>query len=132
MRLRCIADPRAVEQRFLRVALLRLATERGVVLDENAFCVLLTQCGQQNQIAIGKQVHAFACERRVAQGQYYCNSLLDMYARCGEFQLARALFEDMKSRGWAGVAHNTMIARLSDAGQITEAIALLRACCLKS
>lgn len=47
---------------------------------------------------------------KVAEGIEYCNSLLDMYARCDELEEARAIFEDLKQRGLADlITYTSMI-----------------------
>lgn len=97
----------------------------GLPPDEATLVVVLSACSELGALEFGRWVHSLiggsGLERLVA----VCNSLIDMYAKCGEIGRARELFEGMTERNV--VSWNSMILGLAAHGSAAEALELFAA-----
>ncbi|MQL86067.1 hypothetical protein Taro_018585 [Colocasia esculenta] len=90
----------------------------GLEPDQYTIVGLLLCCGQINDSFKVKSIHAWTVRRTPADnwGIILCNALLDMYAKCGEMDIALRIFEGLKEKD--AFSWNTMIARFSDHGNL--------------
>ncbi|OVA13980.1 Pentatricopeptide repeat [Macleaya cordata] len=101
--------------------LMRLEGLKG---DAFTFSSLLSCCGILGSVKLGKQIHgiimklSFECDVLVA------TALVDMYAKNGNLQKAREIFDGMITRNI--VSWNTMIVGYGQNGDGKEAMKLLR------
>ncbi|XP_024514859.1 pentatricopeptide repeat-containing protein At2g33760 [Selaginella moellendorffii] len=96
----------------------------GVKANAITFVSVLDACASLGAIALGKSIH----ERIVADGLLgddviLGNTIVNMYGKCGEVDLAREVFERMEAKNT--VTWNTMIAACSRHDRYKEAFALL-------
>ncbi|WOL12805.1 hypothetical protein Cni_G21573 [Canna indica] len=106
------------------LALFLLMLGRAVPPDEHTFSCVLKACCRLCARRYGKQVHAHALKRGFGSEEFVVNSLIHMYASCGEVGVARNLFERMPERGI--VTWNAMIAGYFKAGDWADVIELFR------
>ncbi|XP_021723046.1 pentatricopeptide repeat-containing protein At4g18520, chloroplastic-like [Chenopodium quinoa] len=81
--------------------------------NEHTICSVLKACGEEKALKFGRQLHGIAVKKLINNDVYIGTSLLDMYARCGEIEDSRKVFDGMKRRNmvtWtsiiAGYARN--------------------------
>ncbi|CAA7403642.1 unnamed protein product [Spirodela intermedia] len=97
----------------------------GFPPDEATLVVVLSACSELGALDFGRWVHSLidgsGLERLIA----ICNSLIDMYAKCGEISCARELFAGMAEKNV--VSWNSMILGLAAHGSAAEALDLFAA-----
>ncbi|GKD86498.1 pentatricopeptide repeat-containing protein, partial [Tanacetum coccineum] len=92
--------------------------------DHFVFASLVNSCAALRVLRIGRQVHAqflvscYSCDDVVK------SSLVDMYAKCGLVDLARAVFDTLNSKN--PISWTAMISGYAQSGQKAEAVKLLR------
>ncbi|XP_051115158.1 pentatricopeptide repeat-containing protein At2g22410, mitochondrial-like [Andrographis paniculata] len=67
--------------------------EDGVMPDGHTFVSLLSVCSIIRGVVLGKFVHWFIEANAVYVDVYVHNALLDMYAKCGDLQMAKMVFD---------------------------------------
>nr|XP_010913037.1 pentatricopeptide repeat-containing protein At2g29760, chloroplastic [Elaeis guineensis] len=97
---------------------------RAVPPDKHTFSCILKACSRLNSLEHGKQIHAFILKCGFGSEDFVQNSLIHMYASCGEVRLARGLFDEMPNRGV--VTWNAMFAGYFKAGEWMEVVNLFR------
>ncbi|KAL5227417.1 hypothetical protein ABZP36_015682 [Zizania latifolia] len=60
------------------------ARRAGVSVDRFSYAAALAACSRAGELRAGKAVHALAVLDGLSSGVFVSNSLLSMYARCGE------------------------------------------------
>ncbi|XVF27601.1 hypothetical protein REPUB_Repub14bG0122300 [Reevesia pubescens] len=70
----------------------------GVKCNEFTFPSVLKACTFTKDLELGKQVHGVVVVSGFESDEYVANSLVVMYAKCGEFGDSRRLFEDIPQR----------------------------------
>ncbi|XP_011083953.1 pentatricopeptide repeat-containing protein At4g18520-like isoform X2 [Sesamum indicum] len=95
-------------------------------LDPNEFtvCSVLNACGEEKELRFGKQLHCTVAKKAYDLDVYVETSLVDMYAKCGQIEDARTLFDKMKRRN--AITWNTILAGYARNGLGEEAIRLFR------
>ncbi|XP_047182130.1 pentatricopeptide repeat-containing protein At3g14330 [Vigna umbellata] len=83
---------------------------------------VLPVCAQVTALHSGKEIHGQIIKSRKNADVPLLNSLMDMYAKCGEIGYCEKVFDRMRSRDLT--SWNTMLAGYSINGQINEALAL--------
>ncbi|KAL6000428.1 hypothetical protein ACLOJK_024124 [Asimina triloba] len=76
---------------------------------------ILNACSQLCDLKRGKQIHGHLVARNMKLNVFVWNSLIDMYAKCGEIDQARRLFRQLTDRNV--VSWNSMIAGYLKNGQ---------------
>ncbi|GJM92778.1 hypothetical protein PR202_ga09274 [Eleusine coracana subsp. coracana] len=111
-------DPFLVYRRMLRAASPR----------PNSFTLAfaLKACAAAPALAEGRQLHAQAFRHGLEPGAYVQTGLLNLYAKCEEVALARAVFDGMAGRGRNLVAWSAMIGGYSRVGMVNQALGLFR------
>ncbi|KAL2894572.1 hypothetical protein RDABS01_010481 [Bienertia sinuspersici] len=83
--------------------------------NEYTICSVLKTCGEQKALKFGRQLHSVVVKKLIKTDVYIGTSLVDMYARCGEIEDSRKVFERMNRQNmvtWtsiiAGYARNKL------------------------
>ncbi|KAJ4957053.1 hypothetical protein NE237_013836 [Protea cynaroides] len=92
----------------------------GVKPDGVTMVSVITSCSQIGALALGEWVHAYIKKDEIVLDVFLATSLIDMYAKCGDLNRARHLFQEMPTRDLA--AWNAMIKGLAIHGQGKEAL----------
>ncbi|CAL9747657.1 unnamed protein product [Musa acuminata subsp. burmannicoides] len=104
------------------VELFRGMLELGMAFDEVTLISVLTACGRMGVLDLGEWIGDYVEANGLKRCQNLVTALVDMFAKCGEVDKARRLFDEMPSRDV--VAWSAMISGYSQANQCREALAL--------
>jgi pentatricopeptide repeat protein len=85
---------------------------------------LLTTCSHLSVMQYCKWIHAYILRMGFESDVSVCNALMDMYAKCGNRDLSRQLFDRMPERNV--VSWSAMIARYAQNGNSNEALRLFQ------
>ncbi|KAL5706023.1 hypothetical protein ACHQM5_024238 [Ranunculus cassubicifolius] len=96
----------------------------GVAPDKYVFPKVLRACAQSLSLKEGVGVHVYVVKYGVENSVHVCNSLVDMYAKCGDTGAARRVFDEMGERDL--LSWNSMISGYVSSGFLEMAIELLR------
>nr|GLL18515.1 pentatricopeptide repeat-containing protein At4g21065 [Ipomoea trifida] len=94
----------------------------GVGFDEATLVVTLSACSEMGALDYGRWLHFLVDKSSLSRTLQVCNSLIDMYAKCGEVEEAYRVFNRMKVRNL--VTWNTMILGYAIHGNGDEALKL--------
>ncbi|CAN8231201.1 unnamed protein product [Cochlearia groenlandica] len=97
---------------------------RGVRPDGFTMVSLLSACAKIGALALGKRVHVYMIKAGLTRNLHSSNVLLDFYARCGRFEEARTVFDEMVDKN--SVSWTSLIVGLAVNGFGKEAIELFR------
>ncbi|XVF08001.1 hypothetical protein REPUB_Repub06bG0187600 [Reevesia pubescens] len=106
---------------------LRLFSSFGIVIRPDNFtitCLLKALSGSFCEKGLAKQVHCFVLRGGFSEDVFVSNGLITYYSKCGEFGLARKVFDKMGERDI--VSWNSMISGYSQGGFYEECKALYR------
>lgn len=93
--------------------------------DSVAMVSVLSACSRFSQTSTTQGVHGFGIKVGLVQGNLAVgNTLIDAYARCGELDFSRKVFQGMPDKDV--VTWNTMIAVYAQHGFSTQALGLFR------
>ncbi|KAL2492997.1 Pentatricopeptide repeat-containing protein [Abeliophyllum distichum] len=92
----------------------------GIAFDEATLVVILSACSALGVLDFGKWVHSLAGNTGFTGLVSVCNSLIDMYAKCGAVEEAYKVFDNMLERNL--VTWNTMMLGLGMNGHAHEAL----------
>jgi pentatricopeptide repeat protein len=92
----------------------------GVMPNDATLVAILSACSHMGDLALGKQFHNYICDNNITPCVTLCNSIIDMYAKCGALQIAMDLFFGMPEKN--AVSWNVIIGALALHGYGTEAI----------
>ncbi|GAA0169129.1 hypothetical protein LIER_43837 [Lithospermum erythrorhizon] len=84
----------------------------------------LVACSQGSDLWIGKQIHGVAIRRDFLFQTQFCNTLLDMYAKCGNISSARLVFDAIHQKDV--VSWTSMIDAYGSHGCGIEAVELFK------
>ncbi|XP_068646683.1 pentatricopeptide repeat-containing protein At1g03540-like [Aristolochia californica] len=113
------------EQR-MREALdvLELMKAQGMNPEPSLFCTLLRSCADEQNLEIGKVVHAKITEYAVEEDAFVANNLIYMYSKCGDLRSAQRLFDEMPTRNT--VSWTSVISMYNQFGHPKESLRLYR------
>ncbi|CAN8304708.1 unnamed protein product [Cochlearia groenlandica] len=112
------------EHRWKEVSkLFRLMMEDGVLPDDFLFPKILQGCGNCGDGETGKLIHSVVIKLGMTSCLRVSNSILAVYAKCGELGSATKLFRDMEERDV--VAWNTVLLAYCHNGKHEEAVGLV-------
>ncbi|KAK9682707.1 hypothetical protein RND81_10G090800 [Saponaria officinalis] len=94
----------------------------GFKLDDGTIISILSACAESGLLELGKRVHSSIKATRFRCSVAVTNSLVDMYAKCGNVKQALALFEGMSKRDL--VSWNAVIQGLAMHGHGEAALKL--------
>eukprot|EP01018_Ginkgo_biloba_P037419 Gb_09409 [translate_table: standard] len=83
---------------------------------------VLPACAQLGALQQGKQIHDYTIRSGFESEVFVANAIIDMYAKCGNINIARQLFDKMLKKD--AVSWNTMIAGYAQNGYSNEALTL--------
>lgn len=95
----------------------------GVLPDDFLLPKVLQACGNCSDVELGKMIHSLVIRLGMVCYPRVTNSILAVYAKCGELGLARRFFESMEERD--SVSWNSMILGYCQKGENEEAHRLL-------
>ncbi|CAM0952406.1 unnamed protein product [Alopecurus aequalis] len=96
----------------------------GLTPDEVTLAAVLSACGQNGDLASGKMIHCDVRDSFSDPRVTLLNSLLDMYARCGQLDTAIGLFTEMSNKNV--ISWNVIIGALAMHGRAQEAVMFFR------
>ncbi|KAG6570687.1 Pentatricopeptide repeat-containing protein, partial [Cucurbita argyrosperma subsp. sororia] len=84
---------------------------------------VLKACGHLSDIPTGRKLHALILKYSLESDAYVCSALIDMYAKSGQVEMARRVFESMAGKDL--VALNAMVSGYAHHGLAEEALNLV-------
>lgn len=84
---------------------------------------LLPACSRVASVKMGKQIHAWSIRRSLMSDLFVSNALIDVYAKCGQLNLARDIFDRSEKDG---VSYNTLIVGYSQSQCCFESLHLFQ------
>eukprot|EP01018_Ginkgo_biloba_P011240 Gb_08862 [translate_table: standard] len=94
----------------------------GIVPDVSTIVSVLSACAALSALQDGKDIHDYVNKSEFGCDAFVQTALIDMYAKCGNVDVARHLFDKMSKRYVA--SWNAMIAGYTQNGCATEALTL--------
>ncbi|PNX99107.1 pentatricopeptide repeat-containing protein chloroplastic-like [Trifolium pratense] len=99
--------------------------EKGFCPDNFVVPNALKACGALKWVGFGKGVHGYVVKMNDFDDcVYVATSLVDMYGKCGAFEDAEKVFDDMPEKNV--IAWNSMIAAYAQSGMNMEAVGLFK------
>ncbi|KAK9140622.1 hypothetical protein Scep_010303 [Stephania cephalantha] len=97
---------------------------KGVEPDDVTLVIVLSACAELGALHFGRWIHScfISASTNLQCIVQVCNSLIDMYAKCGEIREARSIFEKMRKKNI--VSWNSMILGLANHGYADDALGL--------
>ncbi|XVE52999.1 hypothetical protein DITRI_Ditri02bG0169500 [Diplodiscus trichospermus] len=102
----------------------RLMQMSGIEPDEAIFVSILCACGQLGALDTGIWIHKYLDQQKFPLSLRLSTSLVDMYAKCGNLDMAMKLFDEMQQRDV--VSWNVMISGMAMHGNGESALKLFR------
>ncbi|XP_016457778.2 pentatricopeptide repeat-containing protein At4g21065-like [Nicotiana tabacum] len=96
--------------------------ETGLRANEVTVVAVLAACADLGALQLGRRIHEYSNKSGFKRNIHICNTLIDMYIKCGCLEAAKAVFEEMKER--TIVSWSAMIQGLAMHGQADEALEL--------
>ncbi|KAM0936871.1 putative tetratricopeptide-like helical domain superfamily, DYW domain-containing protein [Dioscorea sansibarensis] len=93
----------------------------GVPLTEFTFANVLAACAAMEGLSVGRKVHSFVVKLGMSSCIPVSNSLLSMYGKSGNLEMARVVFDRLKSRSLS--SWNAMISLYAQSGRLDLALA---------
>ncbi|KAA0057818.1 pentatricopeptide repeat-containing protein [Cucumis melo var. makuwa] len=98
--------------------------ENSVQHDKFTFSSVLKACSRMRGLKEGEQVHALILKSGFKSNEFVENTLIQMYANCGQIGVARHVFDGMPERGI--VAWNSMLSGYTKNGLWDEVVKLFQ------
>ncbi|XP_052722694.1 pentatricopeptide repeat-containing protein At3g63370, chloroplastic-like [Vigna angularis] len=98
----------------------------GVALDACTFPSVLKACGALGATRSGAEIHGVAVKCGYGEFVFVCNALISMYAKCGNLDGARMLFDGIMMEKEDAVSWNSIISAHVAEGKCLEALSLFR------
>lgn len=96
----------------------------GFSPNEFTVCGVLKACGEEKELRFGRQLHGAIVKKIYKSDIFIGTSLVDMYAKCGEIEDSRNVFDGMRNRNT--VTWTSIIAGYARKDLSEEAIYLFR------
>jgi len=96
----------------------------GVAADRFTYPSVLRACGELRDASVGREIEQRVRSWGYGLDMYVWNALVGMYAKCGEMEDARKVFDGMPARDVA--SWNAMVSGYALAGMWGEAFDLLQ------
>ncbi|XP_059283189.1 pentatricopeptide repeat-containing protein At5g66520-like [Lycium ferocissimum] len=96
--------------------------EMGLRANEVTVVAVLAACADLGELELGRRIHEYSNESGFRRNVHVCNTLIDMYIKCGCLEAAKYVFEEMKER--TIISWSAMIQGLAMHGQADEALEL--------
>ncbi|XP_008792153.2 pentatricopeptide repeat-containing protein At3g22690-like [Phoenix dactylifera] len=105
------------------VALFRSKDWRNIDADQVTLAIVLSACLKLRDLQLGKDIHGYIQEKGLELSLILSNSLMNMYAKCGQIDVARLLFYGMPEKDL--ISWNIMISGCAENGHLEEGLQLL-------
>ncbi|CAL1365924.1 unnamed protein product [Linum trigynum] len=92
----------------------RRMRETGVSPNEYTFAAVMTSCANLRRLRWGEQLHAYVFRLGLVDHLSVTNSVITMYSKCGQLDLASSIFERMTERDI--ISWSTLIGEYSQGG----------------
>ncbi|XP_010250014.1 PREDICTED: pentatricopeptide repeat-containing protein At1g08070, chloroplastic-like [Nelumbo nucifera] len=92
--------------------------------NESTLVSVLSACAQSGSLELGHWARIWIEDHGLGSNLHLVNSLIDMYAKCGDLETARGLFDGIHQRD--RVSWNVMIGGYTHKGHYKEALTLFR------
>ncbi|GAV73408.1 PPR domain-containing protein/PPR_2 domain-containing protein/PPR_3 domain-containing protein/DYW_deaminase domain-containing protein [Cephalotus follicularis] len=102
--------------------LFRHMQQEGLLAGSITLVSVISAVGQLGHSMMAHSVHAFAVCNGFLESVRVGNSIVSMYAKCGNVKLARLVFDRMEERD--GISWNSMLSGYTQNGQASEALLL--------
>jgi pentatricopeptide repeat protein len=96
----------------------------GISPDKFTFLFVLKACAHLSDLQEGKEIHHSILASGLDSDVFVATALVDMYAKCGDVETARQLFDKMPERDV--VSWNAIMARYAENGDANEVLILFR------
>lgn len=91
----------------------------GVRPDEVTMIGLIASCARLEDLNQGREFHCFIEDHGLDLSVPLCNSLIDMYVKCGDLKAAESMFQNIKKK--TTVSWTTMVVGFAKFGLLDEA-----------
>ncbi|XP_050383706.1 pentatricopeptide repeat-containing protein At2g33680-like [Argentina anserina] len=75
----------------------------GIHCDPSILCPVLDACSECRNLELGRQIHAFVTKLGYDSGVHVGTALIDLYAKCGNVQSARLVFDGLSGKNTASI-----------------------------
>nr|GMD82715.1 pentatricopeptide repeat-containing protein At1g08070, chloroplastic [Ipomoea batatas] len=106
------------------LALFEEMKRENVTPDVSTLLSLLSACAHLGELGLGIWVHSWIEDHGLSSNLRLINGLIDMYAKCGDLDSAKRLFESMGERDL--ISWNVMIGGYTLKGKYKEALSVFR------
>ncbi|GAB2271708.1 hypothetical protein Dimus_006541 [Dionaea muscipula] len=72
--------------------------QSGIVMDDVLLCSMLNICANGVSLSLGRQIHTMVLKLHAGYDVATSNSLIDMYAKCGELDEANRAFDELEGK----------------------------------
>ncbi|XP_052200787.1 pentatricopeptide repeat-containing protein At4g21300 [Diospyros lotus] len=107
------------------IQLFRQMGMEGAKYDCVSISAALSACANLPALNYGKEIHGFMVKGELTVDLFAQSALIDMYAKCGNLDLARRVFDTM--RGKNEVSWNSIIAAYGNHGRLNVSLELFHA-----
>ncbi|XP_073102493.1 pentatricopeptide repeat-containing protein At1g15510, chloroplastic-like [Elaeis guineensis] len=105
------------------VALFHSKDWRNIDADQVTLAIILSACTKLRDLELGKDIHCYMQEKGFELSITLSNSLMNIYVKCGQIDLARLLFDGMPKKDL--ISWNVMIFGCIENGHMEEGLQLL-------
>ncbi|KAG1335529.1 pentatricopeptide repeat-containing protein [Cocos nucifera] len=105
------------------VALFLSKDWRNIDADQVTLVTVLSACARLPDLQLGKDIHCYIQEKGFELSLTLSNSLMNMYVKCGQIDVARLLFDGMPEKDL--ISWNVMISGCAENGHLEEGLQLL-------
>ncbi|CAH2079224.1 unnamed protein product, partial [Thlaspi arvense] len=102
----------------------------GLHPDDFVFSALVKACANLGSIKLGKQVHCRFIVTEYSHDDVVKSSLVDMYAKCDSPDVAKVVFDSIRSKNT--ISWTAMVSGFAKSGRKEEALELFRALPIKN
>ncbi|XP_020680419.1 pentatricopeptide repeat-containing protein At4g21300 isoform X1 [Dendrobium catenatum] len=99
-------------------------SSEGIKYDAVTISSMLSACASLPALNYGKEIHGFMIRGAFTTDLYAESCLIDMYAKCGELNIARCVFDSMIEKN--EVSWNSIIAAYGAHGLLNDAVSLFQ------
>lgn len=95
---------------------------QGAKYDSVSISAVLSACANLPSLLYGKEIHGFMVRGVLKTDLYAVSALIDMYAKCGNLELSRSVFDVMEEKN--EVSWNSIIAAYGNHGHLEDCLSL--------
>ncbi|XP_072960080.1 pentatricopeptide repeat-containing protein At3g22690-like [Typha angustifolia] len=103
---------------------------RNMDVDQITLATVLSACARVRDLQLGKDIHFYIKQKGVDVGVILGNSLMNMYAKCREMEIAHEIFGGMITKD--SISWSVLIAGLVENGSLEQALELFSEMKLRS